>query len=232
MYEVKITYDVLEKLNLKEIGVYMALKKYMNWNEFTCYPSIATLAEDLSCSENTVRKYLRQLEKKGIINIEYRTKKNKRGKRWNDTNLYTFIIEKIFNKGVLQKNKGGTARVKDEQELSNYLDMNDTNTIKVELEEEFGQVIVDKALQQLSIVTSKGTIVNNLKNYLKAICVRLQAQQEMIKGLGRVSKNKPKKGKKNSGWDCSSIKKVSKSYSNDDLELILERKRQEIFTKI
>ncbi len=234
MYEVKVPYPILEQMDLKEIGVYTALKKYMNWNEYTCYPSVATLAEDLSCSENTVRKYLRQLEKKEIITIEYRIK-TKKGKKWNDTNLYTFIVEKF--KGVLQNNKKDSSKDEDKQKSSNYFDMNDTNTIKVELEEEFGQVIVDKALQQLSIVTSKGTVVNNIKSYLKAICDRLKAQQEMIKGISQVSNKNLSKTKKNSptklgGWGSSSINRVSSQYTNDELEAILERKRQEIFAKI
>lgn len=224
MYEVRIPYEVLKKMNGKELGVYVALKKYMDWNKYTCYPSVATLADDLDCSENTVRKHLRQLEKKGLINIEYRVKKNKKGKRWNDTNLYTFILEKIFSKGVLQNKKGDTSEVKDERELINNFDMNDTNTIKFELEEEFGQAIVDKALQQLSIVTKKGTVVNHLKNYLKAICSKLQAQQK----ISQVSNNKPFKQKKNSPastWGSSSNSRSS-NYSADELEHLILKKRK------
>lgn len=230
MYEVKVPYEILEQMNIKEIGVYIALKKYMDWNEYTCYPSVARLAEDLNCSENTVRKYLRQLEKKGLVKIEYRVK-TKRGKKWNDTNLYTFIMEKIFNKGVLQNNKENTSRVEGKREPNNYYDMNDINTIKVELEEKFGQVIVDKALQQLSIVTSKGIVVNHLKNYLQAICSRLKAQIEMSNGIDRVSDKKHFKTKKNSpksgGWGSSSINRVSSQYTNDELEAIMFRKRKE-----
>ncbi|WP_313757154.1 helix-turn-helix domain-containing protein [Tissierella sp.] len=117
MYEVKVPYEILEKLDIKEIGVYVALKKYMDWNKYTCYPSISTLAEDLNCSQNTVRKYLRQLEKRGVISIEYRIlkKQDKKGKEktWNNTNLYTFILEKVFkNKGVLQDKKRIVHRLK------------------------------------------------------------------------------------------------------------------------
>lgn len=171
MYHVQIPYSILKKLTMQEMGVYTALKKYMNWKEYTCYPSVSTLAEDLSCSENTVRKYLRQLEKKGIITIEHRVKTNKKGKKWNDTNLYTFIAEKF--KGVLQNKKKDTSKDEDKQEQENYIDMNDSQSpekIKVELEEKFGQVIVEKALQQLNIVTKQGTVVNHLKNYLTVIC--------------------------------------------------------------
>ncbi len=35
MYEVKVPYEILEQMNIKEIGVYVALKKYMDWNEYT-----------------------------------------------------------------------------------------------------------------------------------------------------------------------------------------------------
>ncbi|WP_313757155.1 hypothetical protein [Tissierella sp.] len=112
-------------------------------------------------------------------------------------------------------------------------DSQEPQIIKVELEEKFGQAIVYKALQQLNVVMNKGTVVNNLKNYLEAICTRLKAQIDMINGISQVIDNKPQKTKNNgvrsvaNGWKSSNITFDGRSsnYSNEELEEIMLRKR-------
>ena len=242
--EVRTPISIQQKMTVMERGVYSALKEYMSWNDYTCYPSMATLADKLGCSTNTVRKYLRSLEKKGIITITYRVETHKKTKhKYNKSNLYTFIAEQVLKKGsrVLQNKKQATQHKEDKQALPKELnDVNDSpEKVKLELEERFGRVVVEKALQQLSIVTSKGTVVNHLRNYLDKICRGIQAQLNIINGINQVDKtgslkqnlgakkNYPAPNKLKGGWGSSSINRVSNKYSNDELEAKMLAKRLE-----
>lgn len=65
--------------------IYIHLKKYAN-NNGECFPGVETMAKNLGCTPNTVRKYLRSLKTKGYINIEYRFDSN--GQK---SNLYTLL---------------------------------------------------------------------------------------------------------------------------------------------
>lgn len=65
--------------------IYIHLKKYANSNG-ECFPGIETMAENLGCTPNTVRKYLKSLKVKGYITIEYRFDGNEQ-----QSNLYTLL---------------------------------------------------------------------------------------------------------------------------------------------
>ncbi len=175
--------SVAVKLNTKENMMYSVLRKFINYETKQCFPSISTLADLIGWCENTVRKWLRSIERKGIITIEER-KIIKNGKVWNTSNLYTFLHE-----GVLQKNNKDSSNVEGERKYNELNELIDPEKIRTELLEKFGQKITDKALKQLEIITKKGTIISNLKAYLTRICQGIQAQMEMVKFI----KDKPKK---------------------------------------
>lgn len=65
--------------------IYIHLKKYANSNG-KCFPGIETMAENLSCTPNTIRKYLKSLKTKGYIDIEHRYEGNEQ-----QSNLYTLL---------------------------------------------------------------------------------------------------------------------------------------------
>jgi len=84
------------------IAVYNILCAHANRKTQSCYPSIATLAELTSLSENTVRKALRQLSEFKLISIQERFSDN--GKQ--SSHLYTLIDDyqecgKNFDKPVI-----------------------------------------------------------------------------------------------------------------------------------
>lgn len=56
-----------KKLSAKEKAVYLALKRHKNNKTGFCFPSLNTLAKELSCCKKTVAKYINELIKKGII---------------------------------------------------------------------------------------------------------------------------------------------------------------------
>ena len=72
---------------------------------YTCYPSYSTIGEAVNMSNNTVKKYVKALEKKGLITTEYTTVKTKDGRTHNGSLLYTLrplqpIEETYFQKKI------------------------------------------------------------------------------------------------------------------------------------
>ena len=57
-------------LSAGELAVYSFLKRCENRKTHRCWPSIKTIGKAVNMSENTVRKYIRQLEERGIITTE------------------------------------------------------------------------------------------------------------------------------------------------------------------
>ena len=57
-------------LSAGELSVYSFLKRCENRKTHQCWPSIRTIGEAVRMSENTVRKYIRQLEERELIATE------------------------------------------------------------------------------------------------------------------------------------------------------------------
>ncbi|WP_026893793.1 helix-turn-helix domain-containing protein [Clostridiisalibacter paucivorans] len=182
---------IAEKLNIKENIMYAVLRNFMNNQNKTCYPSIATLSDTTGWCPNTVRKWLRKLEEKGVILIKKRIIK-KQGKKWNDTNIYHFILE-----GVVQNNNNSTSKNRDKLNKKEKNKNMTVQTIKDKLLKKYDNSIVQKALQCLKRATEHGTVINHLLNYLNAICTKILKQMELIKGIDslEVGKHDIKKGK-------------------------------------
>ena len=57
-------------LSAGELAVYSFLKRCENRKTHRCWPSIKTIGQAVGMSENTVRKYIRRLEERGLIITE------------------------------------------------------------------------------------------------------------------------------------------------------------------
>ncbi len=57
-------------LSAGELAVYSFLKRCENRRTHQCWPSIKTIGEAVGMSENTVRKYIRRLEDRGMVYTE------------------------------------------------------------------------------------------------------------------------------------------------------------------
>ena len=57
-------------LSAGELAVYSFLKRCENRKTHQCWPSIRTIGQAVHMSENTVRKYIRRLEERGLIITE------------------------------------------------------------------------------------------------------------------------------------------------------------------
>ena len=76
-------------LSAGELSVYSFLKRCENRKTHQCWPSIRTIGEAVGMSENTVRKYIRRLEGRGLITTEPTEVITKASGRRNGNLLFT-----------------------------------------------------------------------------------------------------------------------------------------------
>ena len=76
-------------LEYGEISVYAYLLRCENRKTYQCHPSYKTIGRAVHMSENTVRKYISGLERKGLIRTEPTTIKTKDGRTRNGSLRYT-----------------------------------------------------------------------------------------------------------------------------------------------
>ena len=76
-------------LSAGELSVYSFLKRCENRKTHQCWPSIKTIGQAVRMSENTVRKYIRQLEERGLITAEPTEVITKTGEKRNGNLLFT-----------------------------------------------------------------------------------------------------------------------------------------------
>ena len=71
-----------------ELSIYGYLLRIEDRNTFECYASYKTIGKAVGVSPNTVRKYVRMLEERGLITTEHTTVTHKDGTRWNGVLKY------------------------------------------------------------------------------------------------------------------------------------------------
>ncbi|WP_455723582.1 helix-turn-helix domain-containing protein [Dysosmobacter welbionis] len=76
-------------LDYGELAVYSFLKRCENRKTHQCWPSIKTIGQAVRMSENTVRKYIRRLEERGLIATEPTEVITKHSGRRNGNLLFT-----------------------------------------------------------------------------------------------------------------------------------------------
>ena len=90
-------------LDYGELAVYSFLKRCENRKTHQCWPSIKTIGEAVGMSENTVRKYIRQLEERGLITTEPTEVITKTGEKRNGNLLFTLrpiqeVIDEYYDR--------------------------------------------------------------------------------------------------------------------------------------
>ena len=76
-------------LSSGELVVYSYLKRCENRKTHQCWPSVKTIGRSVGMSENTVRKYIRQLEERGLLFTELTEITTRAGQKRNGNLLYT-----------------------------------------------------------------------------------------------------------------------------------------------
>ena len=84
-------------LSAGELSVYSFLKRCENRKTHQCWPSIRTIGEAVRMSENTVRKYIRQLEERGLITTEPTEVITKTGEKRNGN-----LLVDLLHTGLIQ----------------------------------------------------------------------------------------------------------------------------------
>ena len=90
-------------LSAGELSVYSFLKRCENRKTHQCWPSIKTIGQAVRMSENTVRKYIRQLEERGLITTEPTEVLTKSSGRRNGNLLFTLrpiqeVIDQYYDR--------------------------------------------------------------------------------------------------------------------------------------
>ena len=94
-------------LSYPEISVYCYLLSMEDRETYQCYPSYKTIGKALGMSENTVSKYVRSLEEKGLIYTEPTMVRSKDGRPLNGNLLYTIrpisgVLEAFYERQFRQ----------------------------------------------------------------------------------------------------------------------------------
>ena len=85
-------------LNAGELSVYCFLRRCENHRTHQCWPSIRTIGQAVHMSENTVRKYIRRLEERGLITTEPTEVITKTGEKRNGNLLLTLCpIQEVID---------------------------------------------------------------------------------------------------------------------------------------
>lgn len=108
-------------LDFREISLYSYLLRCENRKTYQCYPSYKTIGHAIGMSENTVAKYVRQLEEKGLIYTEPTMVRSKDGRPLNGNLLYTVrpiqgVLEAFYERQLRQAEEA-TARYRAAQLL-------------------------------------------------------------------------------------------------------------------
>ncbi len=86
-----------------EILVYTYLMYCEDRKTFQCHPSYSTIGEAIGMSNNTVKKYVDKLERKGLICTEHTTVKTRDGRTHNGSLLYTMQPIKPIEDAYFEK---------------------------------------------------------------------------------------------------------------------------------
>ena len=94
-------------LSYPEISIYCYLLSIEDRETYQCYPSYKTIGKALGMSENTVSKYVRSLEEKGLIRTEPTMVRSKDGRPLNGNLLYTIrpipgVLEAFYERQFRQ----------------------------------------------------------------------------------------------------------------------------------
>ena len=87
-----------------ELAVYSYLRRCEDRETHQCWPSIRTISKAVRMSENTVRKYIRQLEERGLIVTGPTQVITKAGEKRNGNLLFTLCpIREVLDQHYTQK---------------------------------------------------------------------------------------------------------------------------------
>ena len=109
-------------LDFREISLYSYLLRCENRKTYQCYPSYKTIGHAIGMSENTVAKYVRQLEEKGLIRTERTTVTLKDGRKRTGALLYTILPIQFSIDQFYQRQLDAAERARERQRVARRLE--------------------------------------------------------------------------------------------------------------
>ena len=105
-----------------EIAVYSFLLFCEDRKTYQCYPSYRTIGDAVGMSRNTVCKYVRSLEEKGLIRTERTSIVLKNGRKRNGSLLYTILPIQFSIDQFYQRQLDAAERAQERQRAARRLE--------------------------------------------------------------------------------------------------------------
>lgn len=115
---------VLCRLGLSpgEIAVYSILMYCENRTTYQCYPSYRTIGKAVGMSRNTVRKYVQELEERGLIVTERTSIITRDGRKQNGSLLYTILPIQFSIDQFYQRQLDAAERARERQQVARRME--------------------------------------------------------------------------------------------------------------
>lgn len=104
------------------VAVYIYLLRHADRRTNQCYPSEAAMARDLHLARNTVAKYVRLLEERGLIRTERTSIITQDGRKQNGSLLYTILPIQFSIGEFYQRQMDAVERAKERQRVARRME--------------------------------------------------------------------------------------------------------------
>ena len=109
-------------LSSHEIAVYNYLLRCEDRRTYQCHPSYATIGKAVGMSNNTVRKYVQELEERGLIRTERTSIITQDGRKQNGSLLYTILPIQFSIDQFYQRQMDAVDRAKERQRVARRME--------------------------------------------------------------------------------------------------------------
>ena len=109
-------------LSSHEIAVYNYLLRCEDRRTYQCHPSYRTIGRAVQLSENTVRKYVQELEERGLIRTERTSIITRDGRKQNGSLLYTILPIQFSIDQFYQRQMDAVDRAKERQRVARCME--------------------------------------------------------------------------------------------------------------
>ena len=109
-------------LTSHEIAVYNYLLRCEDRRTYQCHPSYATIGKAVGMSNNTVRKYVQELEERGLIRTERTSIITRDGRKQNGSLLYTILPIQFSIDQFYQRQMDAVDRAKERQRVARRME--------------------------------------------------------------------------------------------------------------
>ena len=109
-------------LSSHEIAVYNYLLRCEDRRTYQCHPSYRTIGRAVQLSENTVRKYVQELEERGLIVTERTSIITRDGRKQNGSLLYTILPIQFSIDQFYQRQMDAVDRAKERQRVARRME--------------------------------------------------------------------------------------------------------------